>query len=200
MSQRGKWYQFKQRLGLGVDKPEADLHIAGDLAVDGTITQDGQPIGGITLAAVGSTPNANGASYADGTLNLQPASASHPGVVTTGAQTIAGAKKFTSKIDVTSVDNLTPLIGGAFAAGYGIAFPTGDNTIFYRTGSLLGGQHRFTDVAGNSYVVIDDTGLLVDRGSLEVDTVGQGFILKSPNGTRYKIKVADDGTLSTEAA
>jgi hypothetical protein len=50
----------------------------------------------ITLAAIGSSPNANGATYSAGTLNLEPASASFGGVVTTGAQTLAGAKTFSS--------------------------------------------------------------------------------------------------------
>lgn len=32
----------------------------------------------------------------------------------------------------------------------------------------------------------------------EVVKIGNGYILASPNGTRYRIKVANDGTLSTE--
>ena len=31
------------------------------------------------------------------------------------------------------------------------------------------------------------------------DVIG-GFVLVSPNGTKYRIKVADNGTLSTEVA
>jgi hypothetical protein len=49
--------------------------------------------GGVTaVAAVGSAPAAEGASISGSTLTLQPADATHPGVVTTGAQTIAGVK------------------------------------------------------------------------------------------------------------
>jgi hypothetical protein len=44
------------------------------------------------LAAVGSTPNANAATLSGSTLNLEPANSLFPGVMTTGAQTIAGAK------------------------------------------------------------------------------------------------------------
>jgi hypothetical protein len=50
----------------------------------------------ISLAAIGSTPNANGATLTSGVLNLQPASGSFGGVVTTGTQTFAGAKTFSS--------------------------------------------------------------------------------------------------------
>lgn len=54
--------------------------------------------GGITtLAAIGSSPNANGATISGSTLNLQPANGSFGGVVTTIDQTIAGHKLFTGK-------------------------------------------------------------------------------------------------------
>jgi hypothetical protein len=38
------------------------------------------------------------------------------------------------------------------------------------------------------------------NGHIEVVSVGKGFILKSPNGTRYRIAVADGGALSATAA
>jgi hypothetical protein len=52
----------------------------------------------VSLTAIGSSPNANGATIAEGVLNLQPANASFGGVVTTGAQTFAGAKTFTGDV------------------------------------------------------------------------------------------------------
>jgi hypothetical protein len=54
--------------------------------------------GGLTLGAVGASPNANGALLTGNTLTLEPASASFPGVATIGAQTIAGTKTFTSPV------------------------------------------------------------------------------------------------------
>lgn len=50
----------------------------------------------LTLAAIGSTPNANGATLTGQVLNLEPASDTFGGVVTTGAQTLAGVKTFSS--------------------------------------------------------------------------------------------------------
>jgi hypothetical protein len=44
----------------------------------------------ISLDPVGSSPNANGASFSAGTLTLQPANGTHPGVLSNTAQTIAG--------------------------------------------------------------------------------------------------------------
>jgi hypothetical protein len=56
----------------------------------------------VSLAAVGSSPNANGASLSGQTLNLQPASASFPGVVSTASQTFAGAKTFANNISMNT--------------------------------------------------------------------------------------------------
>lgn len=55
----------------------------------------------VTLTAVGSSPNANGASI--GTLQeltLQPADGSNPGVLTAGSQSIGGQKTFTGNVIV----------------------------------------------------------------------------------------------------
>jgi len=46
----------------------------------------------LNISAVGSTPNANAATFTGSTLNLQPANATHPGVVSTTTQTMAGQK------------------------------------------------------------------------------------------------------------
>jgi hypothetical protein len=63
-----------------------------------TATVSGSNTGDVTLTAVGSSPSANAASLSGQALTLQPVDATHPGVVTTGAQTIAGAKTFSSTI------------------------------------------------------------------------------------------------------
>ena len=41
--------------------------------------------------------------------------------------------------------------------------------------------------------------LTVANGDVEVEDISSGVILKSPNGTRYRITVADNGTLTTVA-
>jgi hypothetical protein len=58
---------------------------------------------GITLAAVGSAPNANGATLSGTTLNLQPADDTHPGVVSTGTQTFAGDKTVDGNLAATNL-------------------------------------------------------------------------------------------------
>ena len=65
--------------------------------------------GDVTIAAVGSSPNANAASIASQVLTLQPASAGFPGVVTTAAQTLAGVKTFSSAPNLSSLTASTAL-------------------------------------------------------------------------------------------
>src|ERR1035437_9150392 len=51
-----------------------------------------------TLDSVGNSPNPNAGIISGNTLTLEPADATNPGVVTTGSQTFAGAKVFSSTI------------------------------------------------------------------------------------------------------
>jgi len=64
----------------------------------------------------------------------------------------------------------------------------------------------YRDTSGNKQMILDadadgatvKTGLSI-YADVKAERVGSGFVLKSPNGTAYRIKVANDGTLSTEA-
>lgn len=73
---------------------------AGSDGIDG---DDGIPT---ALAAIGSTPNANGMTLSGSTVNLEPASASFGGALTTGGQTIAGAKTWTGN---QAIEKSTPV-------------------------------------------------------------------------------------------
>jgi hypothetical protein len=64
-----------------------------------TVTISG---GGVdTLAAVGAVPNDNAASLSGTTLTLQPADATHPGVVSEGTQTLGSGRKTVDSLTVT---------------------------------------------------------------------------------------------------
>ncbi len=85
----------------------------------------------VSLAAVGGTPNANGASLSGQVLTLQPASATLPGAITAGAQTIGGVKTFadipvfplgvsgtgTSSLSALTVINYLESVGIFYARG-----------------------------------------------------------------------------------
>ncbi len=59
---------------------------------DDTLYLGANPVGGIELGPVGNDPNEAGATLTGATLNLEPVSPDHPGVVTTGTQEIEGHK------------------------------------------------------------------------------------------------------------
>lgn len=73
--------------------------IGGNKTFTGTIAASnlsGTNTGDVTLAAIGSSPNANGASLSGQVLTLQPASSTLGGVITAIAQSILGVKTFIS--------------------------------------------------------------------------------------------------------
>lgn len=82
-------------LTIDVSNADRTIDLAGNLTVSAAATISGTNTGDVTLTAVGSSPNANAASLSGQALTLQPADATNPGVVTTGTQSIAGAKTFT---------------------------------------------------------------------------------------------------------
>jgi hypothetical protein len=72
-----------------------------------------------TLGAIGSSSNANGATISGNTLNLEPASSSFGGIITTGSQTIAGSKTFSGTTTFTGLLNATSASGALVAANHG---------------------------------------------------------------------------------
>lgn len=70
--------------------------------VQSMLSLSGTNSGDVTLTAVGSSPNANGASLSTQALTLQPADGTNPGVLTAGTQTIGGAKSFSNTVSVVS--------------------------------------------------------------------------------------------------
>jgi len=135
-----------------------------------TFTYNGQPVlsGGsvTTLAPIGSIPNVNGASINAGVLNLQPASATFGGVLTTGIQTFSGDKTFSGTIvasnlsgtnngDVTlAAVGATPNANGASLSGQALNLQPADNTnpgVLTAVAQTIGGNKTFsgTIVASN---------------------------------------------------
>ncbi len=97
-------YYTDGKVGIGVTNPDAELDVNGDVDISGTLTVAGSAVGGAILPqAVGAVPNAAGASASGMALTLQPADGTHPGVVTSGAQTIGGAKTFSGAISASNL-------------------------------------------------------------------------------------------------
>jgi hypothetical protein len=117
------------------------------LTTNGTVASWAAVGGGgvTTVGAFGSTPNANAMSISGVTLTGQPADATHPGFVTTAAQTMAGVKTFSSNPVASG------LTGSAAATG-GVG-TTFNNTTTQTTGKITsfqtgGAEQAFIDFAG----------------------------------------------------
>ena len=120
--------------------------------ISGTLALTSQLHDAITLSAIGSTPNANGATLTGQVLNLQPASASFGGVITTGSQTIAGTKTFSVDAVVNGVN--IGRGGGNIATNTRIGQNAGlsNTTGFYN--SFIGYQSGYYNTQGdhNSFI------------------------------------------------
>ena len=91
--------------------------------------------GGVTtMAAIGATPNANGATISGSTLNLQPADTTYGGVVTTENQIFSGEKTFRSSTNYQASYRTTNSTAGS-VAGFIIRTtpPSGEWGMAFRT-------------------------------------------------------------------
>ena len=86
----------------------------------------------ITMGAIGGLSSANGGTITAGVLRLTPADASNAGLVTTGTQTFAGSKTFSSAITITAgapgagkvlTSDAAGLAGWANSRGFATAGP-----------------------------------------------------------------------------
>jgi hypothetical protein len=109
----------------------------------------------ITLGFIG-TANSKGMSLVTGTLSLSPADATNPGIITTAAQTFAGAKTFTSIIT------------------------TGDGGV---GGNLtVTGNLNITTLAASKVVFSDASKNLSSNGTVAVNQGGTGLTTIPVNG------------------
>ncbi len=137
-----------------------------------------------TVGPVSDNANVNGATITNGVLNLAPANATNPGIITTTAQTIAGVKTFSNGIVgnvtgnaatvttnanltgvVTSTGNVTSIANGAITnamlANGAVANLSGTNT-GDQTLSSLGAVASNTAITGatNTKITYDAKGLV----------------------------------------
>src|SRR3982751_4608127 len=74
---------------------------------------------GLNILAVGATPNVAGMTLSGPNFNLEAATASFPGVVSTGTQTFAGDKTFTGTITALNLSNTNT--GNVSLLSFGVA-------------------------------------------------------------------------------
>jgi hypothetical protein len=167
--------------------------IGGDKTLTGTITAlnlSNTNTGDVSLLSFGVSPNPAGLSLIAQRLNLEPADATNPGGVSTGTQTFAGAKTFTSTIAASNlsgtnhgdftVSAVTPfsnpsgllLTAGNSSVPQNIALAEADAT---NPGALsagtqtIGGRKAFADG------VVNQSGTTTVKNAISSPTVGQLF-------------------------
>ena len=167
-------------LGIGTTTPVANLHVVG---VDGD--QDTKRV----------------ALFQSNDINIQ-ANSSVVGITSADVNVNTFQHRLLD-LDYTSALSGTVTLGtymrmlasGVECAGIGLA-----NNEFVITAAAT--ERLRISATGN--VGIGTTSptskLQVSAGDVEVDTIAKGVILKSPDGTRYRVTVANGGTLSVAAA
>lgn len=167
--------------------------------------------GGVTtMAAIGATPNANGATISGSTLNLQPASDSFGGVVTTGTQTFGGAKTFNNNVAITRATAggtvLDIINTTAAASSYsGIQIGAGANTAYlfnfsesttpsgvflsdqFSIQTLRSGGQIFSAYQGPIYFATGDAGGGNSTPALKIDTDGSFDLAFTNSGTSGQV-------------
>lgn len=132
--------------------------------------------GDVTIGAFGSTPNANGLSInGSQVLNMQPADGTHPGGVSIGAQTIAGAKTFSAAILGSDGSNSAP--GYSFSADTDTGvYRIGANDLAIAAGSFAGLEVKkstgnFANVGvGSAPSASDNYPVLIQRSNTSAGT------------------------------
>jgi hypothetical protein len=122
--------------------------------------------------------------------------------------------KYVEEINNTTVirnPSLTPIVIHGFDAFDATVSPTNDVAggdlklaAGVGTGTAIGGKVILQyapagGVSNNTKNALVDGFTLHNNGDIECHKAGAGLILKSPNGTRYRLVVGNDGSLSTVA-
>ena len=123
-------------------------------------SSSGTNTGDVTVAAPGAA-TANGLSITGQVLSSTPADATHPGHVTTGAQTLAGVKTFSSVLDASGLTNTT---GSASAAVKG-AVADGASAV----GVILDNTVPLTTIGAKCLSIRNAT---VEKASIDKDGIG----------------------------
>ena len=215
LSRVASWYILNSPFVYSLPVTSGSLVAPSDTAIGDvpTYTEAGvvfaAPGGGgtsLVLGAVGSTPNADGATYDSGTgdFNLEPADATHPGSASAIAQVFGGSKAFAAGVSAggTPTNPITAGVSmgqdGTFSApAIWIGSGTMDlaHSAFYQAGGGAGlSINAFTGALFFQLAAV--TKAQLSATTFDFTGLGNGgsIKLKSPDGTIYTLSVANGGT------
>lgn len=154
----------------------------------------GTNTGDVSIGTFGSSPDAKGASLSGQAITMQPADGTHPGMLTTGSQTIAGAKTFTGTVAANYVTSATPIpitsggtnVGVVTTAPTATAFAGWDVNSNLSANSFLSGYATTATAAGTTTLTVSSpqqqffTGTTTQNVKLPVTStlaLGQSFVI-----------------------
>lgn len=203
-SSGGAYIGFKPTVATGTDLP-----LVGNTAGDVRTTQDSGQVwvwdatatrwvdsGITTTISFGSTPNSVGYTLTlnnvglnriERNLELQPADATNPGLVSTTTQTFGGAKTFNSSLTVVGSTTLATSLSGPLKAASGVVSASAINLASEVTGTLpiANGGTSLTSTPTNGQLLIGN---------------GTNYTLATITGTSNQVSVSNGSgsiTLST---
>lgn len=182
--------------GVGSSLPSQVGQSGNYLTTDGTIASWATvAASGITsFGAVGAAPSANGATVAGSVATLQPADATHPGLVTTGTQTFAGAKTLTTGLTIS--DGTTISLQSLGGTNSGLWLETNSPTIGNFSVLKVSGEVYLNATSGHIWFQVANT-TVASLTTTVFDCTGLGsggaIKLKSPNGTTFTATISNAG-------
>jgi hypothetical protein len=136
--------------------------------------------GGLSLAAVGTSPNADAATLVGCVLRLEPCDGSNPGVVTSGTQTLGGNKTFTGSVTANGGLTGSPLTLGTTAGFSGVieaSSDAGGGSIEFKISPAVSLGKIQLDGSGYPAFIIPDTGELIANYFYASDAYNTGITL-----------------------
>jgi hypothetical protein len=143
-----------------------------------------------TMGTIGTSATANGATITSGVLSLTPANATNGGVVTTGAQTFAGAKTFTQSLNANSFvktgGTSSQVLMADGSVSTGVTITSGIFSLTFSTQNVIISYKLITD--GTSKIVYLNIPYFNVFGSIPttfLNSTGTLPLLIRPNSTQY---------------
>ena len=132
----------------------------------------------VTAAAISGTSTANGGTIASGVLTLTPADATYGGVLTNGAQTIAGAKTFSGNTSLSGT-----LTGNATGASTLAGFSANMNAQTGTTYTLTAADNGKIITLNNSGAITLTVPSLFAGFNCMIVQLGAGTVTLTASGT-----------------
>jgi uncharacterized protein (TIGR02145 family) len=133
-----------------------------------------------SMGAISGSSTTNGATITSGVLSLAPASATNPGIITTTAQTIAGAKTFSDGITGNVTGNASTAttattatnVSGTVAIANGGTGATTQNFVDITTAQTIAGAKTFsTDIIAHGVTIGTGAGAISTNTAIGVTSL-----------------------------